>query len=188
MSITAVAPAMYISTPGNWVALDLDVLGDQQLVGRLVDDRVAEVPALAVHRDELVGLLARTTRAARDAGVAFAAVMLDTRDDETPVVASLSVAIVACVGDEPGTDGDHELVQLRAGQATLCERVHPTAIVAGGPELLVLTSQYVLALEEPQSLAVLTFASPNVLERDSLTLVFRRIAETFELNPHHNVD
>lgn len=186
MSMTKAAPhaEMHVSTPGNWVALDLDQLGDETLVARLVDDGLAEMPALATHRDELIGLLVRSTDAARQAGVAFAAVMIDTSGSATPVVASLTVAIIDWSGESPAPEDDQETVTLPAGEALRCERVQPTAITADGTEVMVLTTQYVLPMAGRQRLALMTFTSPNVPERDDLSVLFRRIAETLEPATH----
>jgi hypothetical protein len=180
---------MHISTPGNWVALDLDQLGDEDQVAGLVDDRVNELPALASHRDDLIGLLTRSAVAARAAGVAFAAVMIDTGAGETPLLASLTLAVIPWSGTGPGAEeAGEETVLLPAGEAQRSERVRPTAMVDGGAELLVLTTQYLVALRDCETLVVLTFTSPNVLVRDELTLVFRRIAETLELPTNVYVD
>jgi hypothetical protein len=120
--------------------------------------------------------------AAQAAGVAFAAVMIDTGAGETPLLASLTVATVPWSGEGPVADEpDQEFVLLPAGEALRVERVQPTAIIESAAELLVLTTQYFVALPDTQTLAVLTFTSPNVLERDNLSLVFRRIAGSLEL-------
>ena len=178
MSPTA-AP-MYLSTPGNWVALDLDLLGDEDRLRDLVEDRLAELPGLDRHREELVEVLARSSAAARDVGVAFAAVMIDAAADDSPLLASLTVAVVEWPGDPPTTDAGQQSVLLPAGEAAWTEAVRSTTI-AGGAELLVLTTQYVLAIPGAGALAVLTFTSPNVLQRERFAALFLLIAEALEL-------
>lgn len=186
MSLATHHTGMHISTPGNWVALELDALGDDDRIDALLDDRVAELPSLTPHRAALADVLTRSGSAARDAGVAFAAVMIDVDGDETPLLASLTVAVVERWPAAPSLQPGAGTVQLPAGTAARFDGVAPTTIVERGPELLVLTTQYVLAIPRANALAVLTFTSPNVLERDALCALFERIAETLELGdePH----
>jgi hypothetical protein len=80
-----------IRTPGNWIVVDADALGEAGAVDELVGDRLEAVPELAPRRDELVATVARTLKRARHDGILFTALLADVTDERQVIMANLAV-------------------------------------------------------------------------------------------------
>lgn len=202
------APAPHefsIATPGDWMVVDFDVLGDQAVIGGLVDQRVEEEPALEPHRDELAELVLRSARIAEAAGVMFCATLATTRDDGAPILATLSVAAgEKDTSIDPNADAmpasadeSPEIVVNRIEESDGSTRYAPVAIelpsgvaarmehlgdvpLFGSASLVCLTVQYVLEVPHAvDQFLALTFTTPSLAYRARLTDLFDDIARTF---------
>lgn len=177
-----------IVTPPGWVGVDLEAVERVSVMSRLVDERVASVPALAEHRNELIVSLTGAARSAREQGVIITAVMLTTDEDDHPIVASLNVAAVPISGDAAvalltGRDGSGRThVRLRAGAALRVERDYTTKLYAGGEDVAAFTVQYFLPLPDTGMVVVTSFVSPSLSEREWLEPMFERIAGTLSVS------
>jgi hypothetical protein len=103
-----------IQTPGDWIVLDADALGDSDRVDALVGDRLDAVPELADRRDDLVATVARTLKRARQDGVVFTAILGDVGADGQVLMANLAVGTSAA----PPVDEDAVVHEAEGSDAT----------------------------------------------------------------------
>lgn len=200
--------AFSIATPADWMVVDFDVLGDNAVIGGLVDRRVEEEPALAPHRDELAELVARSARLADEAGVLFCATLATAREDSAPILATLTVAAglqdaaaadaaASASGGQTKANGSPEVminridepdgstryapvaVELPSGVAARLEHIDDVRLF-GNTSMVCLTVQYMLeVLGAPEEFVALTFTTPSLAYRGRLTELFDDIARTF---------
>lgn len=192
-----------IATPADWIVVDVEALGDRAVIAGLVDQRVAEEPALDRYRDELAELVERSARLADQAGVLFCATLATTRGDDAPILATVTVAagerpstdVAAPSQDEtdraPGVlvnqidepDGSTRFapagVELPAGPAMRIQRVEDVPLFSD-TSLVCLSVQYVLGVPyAPDQFIALTFTTPSLAYRARLSNLFGDIAATF---------
>ena len=197
--MTAVAdPGLSIVLPGNWTQMDMNDLAEPTFVDAAVGRALESTPELESLREPLVAYATAAATAARDQGVAFAAVLVDIADDATvPVVASLSVAFATgAVGtegrgaddgppDEPekpaGADRgitETTSVSLPCGPAARLERTYDPGASAGQPQQMSYSVQYVVEVPNSERVAVLTFSSPMLGMREGLNEAFDHVAQS----------
>ena len=143
MTVLSVPDGFAIATPADWLVFDFDALQDEVEVSAFLGGRVAEIPDMEQHRDQLLALLLGAGRQAEAAGVVLGAVMVSARADGVPIVASLSIATIdrdanadalaelspqasAEVPSQAPTNGNTDRtvgLRLPAGQAARFDRV-----------------------------------------------------------------
>jgi hypothetical protein len=189
-----------IATPGNWIPLDA-FLPDDADVESLVGDRLAEVPELAPHADDLVETVTKTLSHTREEGVLFCAVLADLTDDGDPVIANLTVVTAPAPPPRDGQTEPAGLAEIEAnvaeadepdvsqrsvdsmllpgGPAVRIARVVDLPLAEGGPALTTLAVQYFLTVPDEDQFVVLSFTTPTVAKHLELQAVFHEIALTF---------
>lgn len=80
--------------PKNWYEFDIHPATRDDNIRRVVRQRIAEMPDLAPREKELVRALRRLSREAWHNGVHYCGCMAELVDEEAPLVASLTVALV----------------------------------------------------------------------------------------------
>jgi hypothetical protein len=194
-----------IATPADWMVIDLELLGDRAVIGALVDQRVAEEPALDAYRDEIAELVSSNAELAGEMGVMFCATLAAVPEAGAPVLATLTVAAgeqdpaEAAAARSAAQNGEHSgellvnpvdepdgrtsfapvAVRLSAGPAARVEHIDDVPLFTD-TSMVCLTVQYVLEVPEaPDQFIALTFTTPSLAYRARLTELFADMAETF---------
>lgn len=204
-SRAAVAPALSIAVPGDWIIVDVDLTQNPALVEEIIDRRVHQEVITRRARDAAVELVTRVARDAAEAGVRFAAVLV-TEDGGGTVVASLTVTSIwldesdadadgsEAVHDTPAavqrTDGADtggtarpsrtEEVVLNAGPAVRLERVVALP-VSDSLDQQVYSVDYVVPVDQSGATVVVSGTSPAIRRKDDLDAIFAEIANTLDI-------
>lgn len=176
-----------VGTPADWVELDLGRMGEPDVAEALIDRRLDDVPALAEHRDDLVGIALRTSEQAARAGVTFAAVLADERDG-SPMLASLVMTVFGPSETQAAgaAEGAAEAsaapvvtpVDLASGPAGREEALHRIPLDGTSGELAILAVRYLIPIPGTDAAQVLSFSTPTVGHRGELVPAFHAIADS----------
>jgi hypothetical protein len=201
-------PTLTLATPGDWLAVDLEALGDERAVTELIGPRIEALPALAKHGEELAATVTRTAENARTEGVVFAAVLATLHEDGSPVIANLTVAVVPTPPPEEaaeglagassssldaleqGLDAEEPGVAQRAvdrlmlplGPVIRIARIHNVGVLESGPQLAVLTVQYWGITPDRGQLVVCNFSTPALALHRDLAALFHEIVLTLRFD------
>lgn len=187
---TAAPAGVVLTTPGQWLRLDLDPETRSASLAKLVGERLGDDPSLLDERRELTAALRGFARDAVRSGAIYAAVMLDLMDD-VPVQASLIASYASTPRTDEASDPVDGLVRALAGGAdsaevdrialrlgdgcrlvTMCE-----APYGDGTRTPTLVAQYVVAVPGGRQALLLSFSSPNTAHREAMLGLFDAIAQ-----------
>ena len=179
---------MSITTPGNWVRIDVSSLADNGLIASLVDQQLKDRQIPGSDRETLVRTLQEAILALKDVSVDFAAATVE-REGDRVLIASATVILAPVEGAElesladqyhfrPAAPEKTEVVELQAGRALRIEAVE-AAQIADGASIVTLSVQYLLPVPNTGLMAALNFNTPTVGYRGPLTELFDTMAQSF---------
>jgi len=192
------APGRFsVRVPDSWYEFDLWRATRTGDLARLVDARVADVPALAPHRGAVLRLLRDVAADAERRGAVFCAAMAEPDGAEgTLLVAAMgfvtagspdpgenSVEAIAAQLSGTATEGDPgagrrvRLVELAAGRGVRVQGIEPAAMAAGVATDCV-TMQTILPVPGDATLVNLVLVSPNVELAEPLLDLFDAVTST----------
>ncbi len=186
MSDRKLQPTFRITTPGDWVVLDLDAIDAFDASSSKLPEQLAS-PARYIQR---------TARVFRESGVLYGAFMLERGSRES--IATVSALIVVGPPDESGNletlvsenppadavEGSFRVdtFQLATNESIRAECLRRSVLELPSSAAVSFAVQYFIRVPERADLLVVSFATPNAALADKYRHLFDSIARSIEFS------
>lgn len=186
----AVGRGFWMALPPGWVSLDVDPSTSTATIRRMVGLAAEADETVAANLESLERMLIDAARDCATSGVLYCAAYFEPFED-LPVQASVTVAVYAATDGTDFSrmatelaDGEGErtisVVDLDVGRAVKRSGHRHTRFPGTDEPLELLTHQFFIPVPDtPNLLAVIAFASPNLVLEDDMVALFDAIAESF---------
>lgn len=200
MTTTAPPTDITIATPANWATVDLQALESEEPQIERSLAEVADAPDAEVLAADLAHGMARAARASQDAGVIYAAALVDQREGFLSL-AAMTLAVVPMA--DPGADpvpaqtAEHIAAELADADRAMSQDVSiielsvgPTVRVKrvdaeddeGREGLARFSCEYFVPIPGAGHLAVATFVTPSFAVAEQMEALFDAIAATLQFH------
>lgn len=187
---TARGRGFWMALPPGWVSLDVDPSTSTATIRRMVGLAAEADETVAENRESLERMLIDAARECANSGVLYCAAYFEPFEG-LPVQASVTVAIYAATDGADFSrmatelaDGEESrtisVVDLDAGRAVKRSGHRRTRFPGTDEPLELLTHQFFIPVPDSANmLAVVAFASPNLVLEEDMVALFDAIAESF---------